>query len=87
MLGLHARQRDDQAPARLAVVASRRVGGAVQRNRAKRLIREAARRQVWRPGVDLVIVARRACAESDLATVEAELVDLADRLELRGVAA
>lgn len=87
MVGLHVRERDDQAPTRLAVVASRRVGGAVQRNRAKRLIREAVRRQAWRPGFDLVIVSRRACASSDLAAVEAEVVELADRLGLRGVAA
>lgn len=47
---------------RFGVVASKRVGGAVQRNRAKRLLREAARdisgklnhRDVW-----IVLVARK----------------------------
>jgi ribonuclease P protein component len=44
---------DDQAR---AVVASRRVGGAVIRNRAKRLLREAIRNQVEsRPGYAAVL--------------------------------
>jgi ribonuclease P protein component len=49
-----------EGPARAALVASRRVGGAVARNRARRLLREAWR--VLAPGVeeghDLVLVAR-----------------------------
>lgn len=59
----------------------------MQRNRAKRLIREGARRHAWRPGFDLVVVARPACADSNLAAVETELVELADQLGVRGVAA
>ena len=64
------------------MIASRRVGGAVQRNRAKRLIREAVQRIHWVPEVDVVIVARRACSQSHLAAVEAELRRLAADLEL-----
>jgi len=54
----------------------------VQRNRAKRLLREAARTLAWRPGHDVVLVARAACAGSDLASVAAELTRLAGRLDL-----
>lgn len=97
LLAVHARRRpegpaarpdaadaaaDAGAGVRLTVVASRRVGGAVQRNRAKRLLREAARTLAWRPGHDVVLVARAACAGSDLASVAAELTRLAGRLDL-----
>lgn len=44
---------------RVAVVAGKRLGGAVARNRAKRVLREAARRAgaPW-TGVDAVLIAR-----------------------------
>jgi ribonuclease P protein component len=70
------------APVRLTVVASRRVGNAVRRNRAKRLLREAARTQSWSEGLDVVLVARAACAASGLAEVTAELRTLGARLGL-----
>lgn len=62
---------------RLAVVASRRVGTAVRRNRAKRLLREAARALAWRTGLDVVLVARAECADSEFAAVRSELRRLA----------
>jgi len=65
---------------RMTVVASRRVGNAVQRNRAKRLLREAARTQAWQGGLDVVLVARSACASSGLAEVTDELRTLGERL-------
>jgi len=45
---------------RFGVTAGRRVGGAVGRNRAKRLLREAVRPYVTRthPGWDIVLIAR-----------------------------
>ena len=46
-------------PGRLGVVASRKVGGAVSRSRAKRLLREVYRRTPVRPTGDVVLLARR----------------------------
>jgi ribonuclease P protein component len=71
----------EAAGARLTVVASRRVGGAVRRNRAKRLLRAAARAVRWRAGLDVVLVARAACAASDAHTVGAEMQRLAEQLD------
>lgn len=59
LLMLLALQKED-GPSRLGVVASRKVGPAVARNRAKRLVREAFRRNpdVFPPRLDVVIVIR-----------------------------
>ena len=60
------------AQLRLGVVASRRVGGAVVRNRAKRWLREVFRRH--RPersvGADVVLVARRSIQDTAFEKVE-----------------
>jgi ribonuclease P protein component len=49
-----------EAGTRVAVSAGKRVGGAVQRNRAKRLIREAIRLLYadLQPGWDIMLIAR-----------------------------
>ncbi len=57
---VHVRQRSDDGEARVAVVASRRVGGAVSRNRAKRVLRAAADGVALPSGVDVGLVARAA---------------------------
>jgi ribonuclease P protein component len=49
---------------RLGIVASRKVGGAVRRSRAKRLLREVYRRDAERPAGDLVLIARRGIHEA-----------------------
>lgn len=63
------RQREDSEGAfRLGLTASRKVGGAVVRNRAKRRLREVVRAFIKvhgedvLKGLDIVIIARTACA-------------------------
>ena len=72
---------------RIAVVASRRVGGAVQRNRAKRVIRAALRELTLPTGRDLVIVARPTAATCRSGDVQRELGTLLGRLSPVGSAA
>jgi ribonuclease P protein component len=49
---------------RLAFIASRAVGSAVHRNRAKRRLREAAARVPLRASRDYVVIASRAVTEA-----------------------
>lgn len=70
---------------RLGIVASRRIGGAVERNRAKRMMRDVFRRRVNRSGdgcLDLVAIARNGIAAASYSLVEADF--LAALRKLRG---
>jgi ribonuclease P protein component len=60
---------------RLGLAVSRRVGGSVQRNRAKRLLREAFRglRREGRGALDVVVLAKPELATHGLCEVRREL--------------
>lgn len=60
---------------RLGIAATRKLGNAVTRNRAKRLVREIFRRNKVAPGVagiDIVIVPRRELLGTSLVALERE---------------
>lgn len=72
------------APSRLGVITSGRIGGAVVRSRARRLLRESFRRhqyQLAQP-VDLVLVARGSIVGQDLAGVEKDFLTTLRRARL-----
>ncbi|HWW82443.1 MAG TPA: ribonuclease P protein component [Vicinamibacterales bacterium] len=76
--------RNDRAPAgRLGIAATRKFGGAVSRNRAKRLIREVFRRNRIAAGYDVVVVPKRALLDIELDRVEAEYAGSIQRLKTR----
>lgn len=64
----------EPAEPRLGITASRRIGNAVVRNRAKRLVREAFRatRDLFPPGVDVVVIVRKPLGELRLPAVVEE---------------
>src|SRR6476469_809824 len=61
--------------ARLGIVASRKLGDAVRRNRAKRLIREVFRRSDLLPpgkGLDVVVIPRRELFDAVYSSLESD---------------
>lgn len=72
-------------PARLGITASRKIGGAVVRNRAKRLVRAAFRelKPLFAAGVDVVVIVRKAPLNRRLGDVLAEWRGAATTLERR----
>jgi len=69
---------------KVGVTAGRSVGGAIQRNRAKRLLREAMRLlvPVIRPGWDLILIARQPLPTATYEQVQATLTQLIRRANL-----
>ena len=67
-------------PTRLGIAATRKMGIAVERNRAKRLVRELFRHHPAPAGFDIVVVPRRPLVSADFASLEAEYVATLGRL-------
>jgi ribonuclease P protein component len=69
---------------RVGLVTSRRVGGAVARNRVRRRLREIVRRNqhAMKGGIWFVVIARPAAASASSAALEDEWLRLAGRADL-----
>lgn len=69
----------EAGPARLGIAATKKMGAAVERNRAKRLTRELFRHHKPEGAVDVVVVPRREMIAAPYARVEAEFLSLLAR--------
>lgn len=73
---LQAYQRASEGPFRYGITASRKVGGAVERNRAKRRLRALIREilpPLAQPGMDYVFIARQDVLKREFALMREEL--------------
>ncbi|RDD60353.1 ribonuclease P protein component [Ferruginivarius sediminum] len=84
----HAGDGNEDAPqARLGITVSRKVGNSVQRNRARRRLRAAARAvlpEVGRPGYDYVVIGRKATLTRPYADLVADLRTAVRKLSANG---
>jgi len=80
---------NDAGRLRLGIVASRKLGDSVRRNRAKRLIREVFRRSDLLPGksLDVVIIPRRELFDAAYASLESDFRATVQRCAARLFAA
>lgn len=62
----------DRPISRLGIAATRKLGGAVVRNRAKRLVREVFRRARVPAGLDIVVIPRAEMLDAEYRVIEAE---------------
>ena len=71
-LVVYARKNRLKTISRMGITCSVKLGGAVQRNRMRRRLREAYRLQEsqFAPGYDIVIVARSRCMKCSFAALE-----------------
>lgn len=68
---------------RLGIAATRKLGSAVDRNRAKRRVRALFRHHKPAAGLDIVVVPRRELLDAPFASLEAEFRALLERRHVR----
>jgi ribonuclease P protein component len=66
---------------RLGIAATRKMGPAVVRNRAKRRVRDVFRRHRLADAIDIVVIPRRGLATADFSRVESEYCGILKRRE------
>ena len=74
-------RKGDNEFARLGIAATRKIGGAVVRNRAKRLARELFRHHKPSTAVDIVVVPRREFLDAPYPNLEREFNALLERAQ------
>lgn len=82
LMTLFARQTSGPV-ARLGIAATRKLGGAVKRNRAKRLVRELFRQRKPAAGLDIIVVPRREFFDASFDSLTREFSALLDRIGKR----
>lgn len=81
LLVVVGRLRRDGRPGRVGLTVSKKVGGAVVRNRVRRRLKEIMRRhKEWLDARDLLVIARPEAAAATQVALQAELLDLVARL-------
>ena len=78
LMTMFTRERET-GPARLGIAATRKMGAAVERNRAKRLVRELFRHNKPVSAIDVVVVPRREILAAPYDRLEAEFRALLSR--------
>lgn len=76
--------RTDRAESRIGMSTPRSLGGAVQRNRVRRRLRELIRARLERigPGWDILLIARPAAGDASYAALGAAIDALLERSEI-----
>jgi ribonuclease P protein component len=84
---IQERRRGDSAPAHVGFTVSRKVGGAVERNRLRRQLKEIVRLSATtslKAGNDYVLIGRRAGLEISFVKLTADFAGALKRLEKKG---
>jgi ribonuclease P protein component len=75
-------RRTDAATTRIGFATSKRVGGAVERNRVKRQLRVMTRALDWQPGFDVVLIPQPECASASFDEISGAVGQLSERMRL-----